>query len=112
MGNLVIGIPNSIYQFTNFPNYQFLLCFPAERATMRARVERLPAVPAETGLRRLARLQPRLDVGGLGIGRGAGGRGTAPDAAASGEDIVQQVAGALVAIDDGRRHRLHDDVVD
>src|SRR5450830_774698 len=47
-------------QNCQFPMVRSLL-FIAERAAIRARVQRLAAVPAETRGRRLARAQPALD---------------------------------------------------
>src|SRR5580765_316110 len=46
-----------------------LLALAAERAAVRARVEGLPAVPAEARLRRFARLEPGVDfLGAFGLG--------------------------------------------
>src|SRR5207302_10100955 len=94
-----------------------LLALTAEGTAVAPRVERLAAVPAEARrLRRLARLEPQLDLlrivhGGLG----ADDRARRPRGAAAGarrQHIVEQFAGALVARVDVGRHRLEDDVAD
>ena len=61
-----------------------LLRFAAERAAIRAGVQRLAAVPAEARLRRFARLQAGLDVLRDVVGRGvAGGVGRGAASAAA-----------------------------
>src|SRR6185295_18013819 len=80
-----------------------LLRLPAERTRIRPRVERLPAVPAEGGLRRLARLQPPPYVFHL--------RRVVVDLAGGGQ-VVDELRRALVALGDLGGQRLHDDVRD
>src|SRR5690348_15454138 len=87
------------YQLTNSPR----LALSAEGASIRSRVQRLAAVPAESRLGRLARFDAHLDFlqhgGGVGL-HGRGLRRARRSAAAGGarrDDVVEDLAGALVA---------------
>src|SRR5436190_11327860 len=101
------------------PRYLPLLRLATERTSIRPRVERLAAVPAEPGRWREASLEPALDVVGLVEGRVAPrvlARGTSwrrrRHRSPRGEHIVQQFAGALIARMDLGGHGLENDVVD
>src|SRR5437762_7757653 len=106
------------YQITKLANYQMQvssLGFTAERAAIGSSVERLSAVPAETRQRCFARLEARVNLLHVFDGwrrrldyhrRWARPRLRA--AVAGGEDLVEQVCGALIACADLGCHRLDD----
>src|SRR6266850_7948199 len=89
-----------------------LLRLSTERTPIRPRMERLVAVPAESGLRHFPRLEPRLDLGHLlaAFPRSAPGHSNRR-AAADSQDVLEQVRRARVAHGEIRGKRPQHDVV-
>src|SRR4029434_11204370 len=98
------------------PYSRRLLCLVAERTAIRARVQRLAAVPAEARCRYFAGAEARLNLRDLLVAcrhraprhrcaSGASGRWLP-----RGRDVGEEIRGALVALRQIGCERAHDDV--